>query len=82
MPFVLANQMQNVIGIIVNGDQTAYLKGKYMGCYVRLMSDIIHEMSGRFLMLDFKSNRQVKEEFSFFCFYFLFFFNCNLSSNG
>ena len=59
MAFVLANRMQNVMGSIVNEDQTAYIKGRYMGCNIRQMSDIIdfydmHEKSGLLLMLDFK----------------------------
>ena len=59
MAFVLANRLQNVIGSIVNHDQTAYIKGRYMGTNIRLVSDVIDyydmiEKSGLLLMLDFK----------------------------
>ena len=57
--FVLANRVQNVIGSIVNHDQTAYIKGRYMGTNIRLVSDVIDyydtlDKSGLLLMIDFK----------------------------
>jgi hypothetical protein len=37
---VLSNRLQNVIDSIVNNDQTAYIKNRYMGYNVRLVQDI------------------------------------------
>ena len=47
------------MGSIISHDQTAYVKGRYMGCNIRLISDVIEhydkmEKSGVLLMLDFK----------------------------
>ena len=51
--------MQAVISDITNTDQTAYIKGKYMGSNIRLVSDVIEyydktNNSGILLMLDFR----------------------------
>ena len=59
MAIVLANRVQNVIGSIVNHDQTAYIKGRYMGTNIRLVSDVIDyfeetKKSGILLLIDFK----------------------------
>ena len=59
LAFVLANRLQKVIGSIVNNDQTAYIKGRYMGYNIRLVSDVVEyydmsEKSGILMTLDFK----------------------------
>jgi len=41
LSFVLSNRLQNVIDSIVNHDQTAYIKNRYMGYNVRLIQDIV-----------------------------------------
>ena len=38
---VIANRLQNVIGKLVNKDQTGFMKGRYIGENIRLISDII-----------------------------------------
>ena len=58
LAFTLAERMQKVLGDIIN-DQTAYIKGRYMGTNIRLVSDIIDyydltKKSGILLMLDFQ----------------------------
>ena len=57
LAFTLAQRVQKVIGNISN-DQTAYIKARYMGTNIRLVSDVIDyfdmmEESGFLLMLDF-----------------------------
>ena len=59
LTFVLANRLQKVIGKIINDDQTAYIKGRFMGNNVRLVSDVIHyydilNKSGILLATDFR----------------------------
>lgn len=59
LAFVLANRIQKVIGSIVNNDQTAYIKGRYMGYNIRLVSDVVEyydmsEKRGILMTLDFK----------------------------
>ena len=59
LAFTLAERMQKVLGDIVSNDQTAYLKGRYMGTNMRLVGDIIdyYDMinkSGILLVLDFQ----------------------------
>ena len=51
--------MQKIIGNVISNDQSAYVKGRYMGTNIRLVSDIIDYFdmlneSGLLLMLDFK----------------------------
>ena len=51
--------MQAVISDITNTDQSAYIKGRYMGSNIRLVSDVIEyydktNNSGILLMLDFR----------------------------
>ena len=41
MAFVLANRLQGVIDKIVNHDQTAYVRNRYMGNNIRLVEDVI-----------------------------------------
>ena len=38
---VLALRMQNVLASIINYDQTAYVRGRYIGESTRLVSDIL-----------------------------------------
>ena len=59
LAFVLANRIQNVIKSIINPNQVAYIKGRYIGCNIRLIEDIIElcdkeEKGGILMMLDFK----------------------------
>ena len=59
LTFVLANRLQKVIGKIINDDQTAYIKGRFMGNNVRLVSDVIDyydilNKSGILLAIDFR----------------------------
>ena len=59
LAFTLAQRVQKVIGNIISNDQTAYIKGRYMGTNIRLVSEVIDyfgmmEESGFLLMLDFK----------------------------
>ena len=51
--------MQKIMDKIISNDQCAYIKGRYMGTNIRLVSDIIDyydmiDESGSLLMLDFK----------------------------
>ena len=41
LAFVLSDRLQSVISSVVNTDQTAYIKGRYMGQNIRLVLDII-----------------------------------------
>ena len=55
---ILADRMQSVIGDLVNQDQTAYIKGRYMGYNIRLVEDVIEHFDkmkkkGLILALDF-----------------------------
>ena len=59
LAFTLAQRMQKTIGNMISNDQSAYIKGRYMGTNIRLVSDIIDYFdmmneSGFLLMLDFK----------------------------
>ena len=58
LAFVLSNRLQNIIPSIVNTDQTAYIKGRYMGQNIRLLLDIINnyntkDKQGFIMTLDF-----------------------------
>ena len=51
--------MQKIMSNVISNDQCAYLKGRYMGTNIRLVSDIIDHYDrinegGFLLMLDFK----------------------------
>ena len=53
--------MQIVMSDIISNDQSAYMKGRYMGTNIRLVSDIIEHYdmtnkSGILLMLDFQKH--------------------------
>lgn len=57
--FVLANRLQKVMSKIVNNDQTAYIKGRYIGHNIRLVCDTIDyfdltNKSGILLSVDFR----------------------------
>ena len=41
LAFTLAQLMQNIMKNIVNTDQSAYIKGRYMGTNIRLVDDVI-----------------------------------------
>jgi len=58
LAFIMSNRVQAVIKDIISSDQTAYIKGRYMGTNIRLISDIIdyydiENKSGILLNLDF-----------------------------
>ncbi len=57
--FTLATRLQKVIKKLVNKDQTAYIKSRFIGCNIRLISDIIDhanlfDLPGIILCLDFE----------------------------
>ena len=59
LAFTLAERMQKILGDIISNDQTAYVKGRYMGTNIRLVSDAIDyydllNKSGLLLMEDFQ----------------------------
>ena len=39
---VLANRLRKCLPYIVDDDQTGYVKGRYIGCNIRTMEDILH----------------------------------------
>ena len=70
LAFTLAERMQKILGDIISNDQTAYVKGRYMGTNIRLVSDVIDyydilNKSGILLMLDFQKPFDSIDEFSF-----------------
>ena len=71
LAMVLANRMQNVISSVVSPDQTAYIKGRYMGTNIRLVNDILdyydsRNLSGMLLSLDFtKAFDTIEHDFMF-----------------
>ena len=57
--FTLAIRLQKVIKKLVNNDQTAYVRNRFIGCNIRLISDIIEhanlfDLPGIILCLDFE----------------------------
>ena len=59
LAFVLANRLNRVIANIVSSDQTGYIKGRFIGTNIRLISDIIEHadrinVGGAILFLDFE----------------------------
>jgi hypothetical protein len=59
LAFCLANRMQTVIKTIINSSQVAYIKGRYIGCNIRLIDDVIdycetNEKGAVLMMLDFQ----------------------------
>ena len=70
LAFVLSNRLQNVIPSLINTDQTAYIKGRYMGQNIRLISDIIDDYNfkdkqGFIMPLDFTKGFDTLEWNSF-----------------
>ena len=58
LAFVLSNRLQSVVSSVVNTDQTAYMKGRYMGQNIGLALDIFNEYKnndkqGILMSLDF-----------------------------
>ena len=56
---VLASRLQRVINDIVGPDQTAYIKGRFIGSNVRLVQDVFDlynnkKLSGLFMFVDFE----------------------------
>ena len=59
LAMTLAKRLQRVIGSIVSTDQSAYIKGRYIGTNIKLVCDIIEyfdkiEQNGLLLSLDFR----------------------------
>ena len=57
--FTLAIRLQKVIKKLVNNDQTAYIRNRFIGCNIRIISDIIEhanlfDLPGIILCLDFE----------------------------
>ena len=55
---VLSERLQNVIGDIVSPDQTAYIKGRFIGTNIRLVQDVFDlynssNYAGVLLFVDF-----------------------------
>ena len=70
LAFTLAQRMQKIMSNIISNDQCAYLKGRYMGTNIRLVSDIIDHYDrinegGFLLMLNFKKAFDSIVEFSY-----------------
>ena len=58
---VLAMRMQNILTSIISHDQTAYVKGRYIGESIRLISDILeytedNSMGGIIFSADFEKS--------------------------
>ena len=56
---LLANRLQKVISSIIDTDQCGYIKGRYIGQNIRLISDVIHlsktcNVHGALLFVDFE----------------------------
>ena len=56
---IVASRLQRVIGDIVGPDQTAYIKGRFIGSNVRLIQDVFDlynkkNLSGLFMFIDFE----------------------------
>ena len=61
LAFTLAERVQEILGDIISIDQTVYVKGRYMGTNIRLVSDAIDyynllNKSGLLLMVDFQKD--------------------------
>ena len=59
LAYVLARRMQKVIKSIVNEDQSGYIKGRFIGCNIRTIEDIIdytenYNLMGSVICLDFE----------------------------
>jgi len=56
---VLARRLKIVLPSIINSDQTGFMEGRYIGCNVRMIEDIIeyakeYKKGGALIMLDFE----------------------------
>ncbi len=47
LAYLLAKHMQKVIKNIVHNDQTAYIKGRYIGSNIRIINDILEFYEGK-----------------------------------
>ena len=59
LAFALAKRIQSVIKKLINNDQSAYIKNRFIGCNVRIICDIIedadiNDLPGLILCLDFE----------------------------
>ena len=57
---VIANRLQSVIGKLINKDQTGFMKGRYIGENIRLISDVIEyckmdKKDGILLAVDYRN---------------------------
>ena len=57
---VIANRLQNVIEKLINKDQTGFMKGRYIGENIRLISDVIEyckmdKLDGILLAVDYRN---------------------------
>ena len=59
LAFVFAERLQTVIGCIVKSDQSAYIRGRYIGCSIRNLIDLYdyvenNDMPGALLSIDYE----------------------------
>ena len=59
LAYILAKRLQCVIKTIINDDQSGYIKGRYIGCNIRVLEDIMDysaklEVDGSLICLDFE----------------------------
>ena len=70
---VLANRLRKCLPYIVDDDQTGYVKGRYIGCNIRTMEDILHlalknNAPGILLTVDFeKAFDSISWEYMYDC---------------
>ena len=56
---VIARRLENVLALLINADQTGFIKGRYIGQNIRLINDILEQtklqnIPGILLQLDFR----------------------------
>ena len=56
---VIARRLENVLALLINPDQTGFIKGRYIGQNIRLINDILEQtklqnIPGILLQLDFR----------------------------
>ena len=59
LAYILATRMQKVIKTIIDEDQTGYIKGRYIGCNIRILEDLLEycyrdDKYGALICLDFE----------------------------
>ena len=59
MSKVIAYRLKRILNNLTHTDQTAYIKGRYIGENIRLIEDVLHytdlaDMSGVLLCIDFE----------------------------